>query len=100
MASFGSSFADDLSGHVAIVTGANHGIGEATARALAASGAAVLLAFLRLDVKPAPGIASEYAPDRARTADAIVTEIRSSGGQAEAVETDLRAWLWHHACVG
>jgi len=90
MASFGSSFADDLSGHVAIVTGANHGIGEATARALAASGAAVLLAFLRLDVKPAPGIASEYAPDRARTADAIVTEIRSSGGQAEAVETDLR----------
>ena len=33
----------DLSSHVALVTGANHGIGASTARALAAAGARVLI---------------------------------------------------------
>ena len=37
-----------LRGHVAIVTGANHGIGAATARELAARGAAVLVTYLRV----------------------------------------------------
>jgi 3-oxoacyl-[acyl-carrier protein] reductase len=46
----------DLSGHVAIVTGANHGIGAATAKALAGAGASVLLSYLRLDDAPDPGI--------------------------------------------
>ena len=45
----------DLSGHVAIVTGANHGIGAAIARTLAGSGAAVLLSYLRLKMKRRPG---------------------------------------------
>ena len=36
-------------GHTAIVTGANHGIGAATAAALAARGCAVLCTFLRAD---------------------------------------------------
>jgi NAD(P)-dependent dehydrogenase (short-subunit alcohol dehydrogenase family) len=35
--------------HVAIVTGANHGIGAATAVALAARGCSVLCTFLRID---------------------------------------------------
>jgi 3-oxoacyl-[acyl-carrier protein] reductase len=36
-----------LNGHVALVTGANHGIGAATAIALAGCGAAVLVSYLR-----------------------------------------------------
>ncbi len=38
-----------LAGKAALVTGANPGIGAATARALAAQGAAVFIAYLRLD---------------------------------------------------
>lgn len=42
-----------LQDRVAIVTGANHGIGTATARALPAEGVAVLINYLRI---PAPAI--------------------------------------------
>ena len=40
---------DELSGTVALVTGSSSGIGEATARALAAHGAAVALLARRKD---------------------------------------------------
>ncbi len=36
---------DELRGHVALVTGANHGIGAATAHALGVRGADVLLSL-------------------------------------------------------
>ncbi len=42
---------------VAVVTGANHGIGAATAVALAAAGVDVLVTYLRLDDEPDPGVA-------------------------------------------
>jgi 3-oxoacyl-[acyl-carrier protein] reductase len=42
-------------GHTAIVTGANHGIGAATAQALAQRGCAVLCTFLRVGDPDDPG---------------------------------------------
>lgn len=61
-----------LDGTVALVTGASSGIGEATARLLAASGAAVALAARRKD-----------------RLDALATEISDSGGRALVIECDV-----------
>lgn len=79
----------DLSGHVAIVTGANHGIGAATARKLAERGAAVLISYLRLDDEPDPGIPDVYRRNRAADGAVVAEEIRAAGGRAVAVEADL-----------
>ncbi|MBB4788226.1 SDR family NAD(P)-dependent oxidoreductase [Streptomyces rapamycinicus] len=76
--------------HVALVTGANQGIGAATARALAARGVAMLCAYLR----PPPGTGEEDAPDpyhaaRSTDGEEVAAEIRRAGGRAEAFEADL-----------
>jgi 3-oxoacyl-[acyl-carrier protein] reductase len=76
-------------GHTAIVTGANHGIGAATAVALAARGCAVLCAFWRVRDPVDPGIPQVYRDRRAIGADAVVAEIAAAGGLAVAVEADL-----------
>ena len=80
---------DSTPAHVAIVTGANHGIGAATAKALARGGAAVLCSYLRLDDTADPGVPEAYRDFRAGTAEAVVAEIRDAGGHAISVEANL-----------
>ena len=76
-------------GHTAIVTGANHGIGAATARALAGRGCAVLCTFLRVEDPVDPGMPRPYRDNRARDAAAVVASIEQGGGTAAAAEADL-----------
>jgi 3-oxoacyl-[acyl-carrier protein] reductase len=79
----------DLNHHVALITGANHGIGAATARTLAACGARVVVSYLRLEDAPDPAIPDRYRHNRAAEADAVLDAIRAGGGAAMALEADL-----------
>lgn len=63
----------DLSGRVALVTGASRGIGRAVAFALASAGAAVVVNFR----------------ERAKEADDVVANIRASAGRAIAAQADV-----------
>jgi 3-oxoacyl-[acyl-carrier protein] reductase len=79
----------DLRDHVALVTGGNHGIGAAAARALAARRARVVISYLRLTDAVDPGIPDEYRRNRAQDAELVLTAIREQGGDAVAIEADL-----------
>lgn len=61
-----------LRGRVALVTGANQGIGAAAARALAAEGASVFLTYLRVDRAGHGDPALPPAYDEARTGELSV----------------------------
>lgn len=65
----------DINGKVAVVTGGASGIGRATALALAAEGARVVVA----DIEQPP-------------LDTVVTEIESAGGEAIGVVCDVSEW--------
>src|SRR5258705_8529483 len=86
-----ATYGFDLSSHVALVTGANHGIGASTARVLAAGGARVFITYLGLTDEVDPGIPETYRRHRASNADHVVESIRAGGGHAIAVEADLAA---------
>src|ERR1022692_1348772 len=78
-----------MDGHTAVVTGANHGIGAATAVELGRRGCAVLCTFLRVHDEVDPGVPQAYRDCRAAGADAVVEQIQAAGGRALAVEADL-----------
>lgn len=79
----------ELSGRVAVVTGANHGIGAATAALLAERGAAVVATYLRIEDGEESGNPASYGQQRAGTAEDMVATIRTAGGRAIALEADL-----------
>ncbi len=77
---------------VALVTGANHGIGAATAKALAAQGTAVLCAYFRnedLGGLDDPSLPTAYRATRMTRAENVAESIRAAGGRAAAMEADL-----------
>jgi 3-oxoacyl-[acyl-carrier protein] reductase len=76
---------------VAIVTGANHGIGAATAGALAAAGARVLVTGLALEDERDAATPDAYYEARARDPNVVVDAIREAGGTAVGVALDLTA---------
>jgi 3-oxoacyl-[acyl-carrier protein] reductase len=78
-----------LSAHVAIVTGANHGIGAATALALARRGVSVLVTYFRVEDAPDPGSPVAYRSNRAKDATEVLESIKAAGGTGYAVEADL-----------
>src|ERR1700736_1235851 len=65
----------NLTGKTALVTGASRGMGRATALALAAAGARVVVHYGR----------------NADEAKSVVDQIRAAGGRADAVGADLSA---------
>jgi NAD(P)-dependent dehydrogenase (short-subunit alcohol dehydrogenase family) len=71
-----------LDGRTAIITGASRGIGAATAEALAAAGANVMLL-----ARSSPEIT------------ALASKIRTAGGRAEAMTCDVASWSQVEAAV-
>ncbi len=78
-----------LDGRLAVVTGANHGIGAATAEQLARMGADVLVTYFRLPAQNAGAAPTAYATCRAQDAAAVVRSIEQLRRRCLTMEIDL-----------
>jgi 3-oxoacyl-[acyl-carrier protein] reductase len=78
-----------LAGRAAIVSGANHGIGAATAVALARLGADIAVTYLRLERDDEAGLPPAYAADRRADATEVLDAIDSAGVRGLSIEADL-----------
>ncbi len=90
----------NLKNKVVLITGANHGIGAATAKAFARQGAKVFISFYRGDCPlsedelaeaqaASTGGAGLYWANQQQSAENVVQEILDEGGTAVALEADL-----------
>ena len=79
---------DPTAPRVALVTGANQGIGAAPAIALARAGADVAATYLRLPGGD-PAQTAAYDEQRRRDADDVLAAIAATGRRSHAIEADL-----------
>src|SRR5579863_6241533 len=90
----------ELNNKTVLITGANHGIGAATARAFAAQGARIFITYYRdqcaysedqLRTAREIGIGGDqlYRALQQQSSDALVESIRGQGGTPIACEMDL-----------
>lgn len=79
-----------LAGRIAVVSGANHGIGAATARELARLGADVAVTYLAYrPIDHDPGRPEAYSIQREQGPEHVVAAVAAAGRRVHAIEADL-----------
>lgn len=76
-------------GRVALVTGANSGIGAATAMQLAKDDVAVIVAYRQVPVWDETGTPESYNKGRMTSGHVVASRINDLGGRAVAIDADL-----------